>query len=85
MILERISRHQHPNIVHYYGFRVRRGHITELVLERHPHSLHAYLKNKVGPVDKDRFMRALTSAIDHLHSLDLAHNDLFPNNILVND
>ena len=33
--------------------------------------------------DKEAFMKSLGSAIHHLHSLDLAHNDLNPANILV--
>lgn len=34
-------------------------------------------------LDKKKFIEALESAIDHLHSLGLAHNDLNPNNIMV--
>jgi len=34
-------------------------------------------------LDKKKFMEALESSIDHLHSLGLAHNDLNPNNIMV--
>ncbi|MBE3043324.1 protein kinase family protein [Candidatus Bathyarchaeota archaeon] len=82
--MEKISKHPHPYIVHYHGCRVRRGRITGLVLDRHPHTLADYLKNQVGSVDKEPFMRALTSAVDHLHSINFAHNDLHPGNILVN-
>ncbi|EXU94875.1 protein kinase [Metarhizium robertsii] len=81
--MEIISQHPHPNIIHYHGCRVRRGRITGLVLDRHSNTLNDHLKNKVGSVDKEPFMQALISAIDHLHSLGWAHNDLNPGNILV--
>lgn len=35
----------HPNIVGYHGCRVRRGHITRLLLDRHLHDLNDYLKS----------------------------------------
>ena len=83
--MEIISQHPHPNIIHYHGCRVRRGRITGLVLDRHPNTLTDYSKNKLGSVDKGPFMQALTSAIDHLHSLGWAHNDLNPGNILADE
>ncbi|OAA34215.1 Protein kinase-like domain protein [Metarhizium rileyi] len=86
---------KHPNLAFYEIFKehnvlnliskVRRGRITGLVLDRHSNTLNDYLKNKVGSVDKEPFMQALTSAIYHLHSLDWAHNDLNPRNILVDN
>jgi serine/threonine protein kinase len=36
-------------------------------------------------LDKARFFAALESAIDYLHSLGLAHNDINPGNIMVKD
>ena len=84
-IMEVISKHPHPNIIRYHGYRVRRAYITGLVLERHPRTLIDFLKNKVGFVDKESFMGALESAIHLLHSLGLAHNDLHPANILVDE
>jgi serine/threonine protein kinase len=83
--MEIISKHPHPNIIYYHGCRVRRGRITGLVLDRHSHTLTDYLKNKVGSVDGERFMQALESAIYHLHSLGWAHNDLNPDNVLVDE
>jgi len=83
-VMETLSQHPHPNIINYYGCHVRRGRITGLILELHPYTLTDYLKNKVKSVDKEPFMEALESAIRHLHSLDWAHNDLNPGNVLVN-
>ncbi|ORY58484.1 kinase-like domain-containing protein [Pseudomassariella vexata] len=79
-----LSQHTHPNIIRFHGCRVRRGHITGLIFNRHPYDLNDHLKNNIGPVLKEPFMEALGSAVNHLHSLGWAHNDLNPTNIMVN-
>lgn len=81
--MEFLTQHTNPHIVQYHGCRVRRGRIVGLVLNRHPHTLTDYLKDKVGTIEKEPFMDALISAIHHLHALGWAHNDLNPSNILV--
>ncbi|KAK4038635.1 kinase-like protein [Parachaetomium inaequale] len=83
--LEIVSQHPHPNIVRYYGCRVRRGRITALVLDRYSHDLKEYLRDGVGTIDKKPFMAGLESAVQHLHALGLAHNDINPRNIMVNE
>ncbi|KAJ5605145.1 hypothetical protein N7510_010299 [Penicillium lagena] len=82
-VMTAISKHPHPNIVRYYGCGVVRGHITGLVMDRHTHDLYRYLKEAVGKFEKEPLMAALESAIQHLHTLGWAHNDLTPYNILV--
>ncbi|KAK1763221.1 hypothetical protein QBC33DRAFT_518813 [Phialemonium atrogriseum] len=81
--LEAISRHPHPGIAVYHGCRVRRGFVTGLVLDRHVSDLKHYVSDHMGPLDKGPFMEALELAVDHLHSLGLAHNDVNPSNILI--
>ncbi|KAK4107089.1 kinase-like protein [Canariomyces notabilis] len=82
--LELVSQHPHPNIVKYHGCRVRRGRITAIVLDKHPQSLRDIADdNALGTLDREAFMAALESAVKHLHSLGLAHNDINPRNILV--
>lgn len=84
-----LSRHrQHPNIVGYHGCRVRGGFITGLVLDMVPGStLGRYMEGTVGgleKIDKDSFMAALQSAVDHLHHVvGIAHNDIHPDNVIV--
>lgn len=82
--LEAISGRPHPGIVVYHGCRVRRGFVTGLVLDRHIRDLKHYVSNYMGPLDKAPFIEALESAVEHLHSLGLAHNDVNPSNILIN-
>jgi serine/threonine protein kinase len=88
--MELLTRHPHPNIVRYYGARVKRGRITGLVLETFPfpHDL-GFVKTRPdlfkGSLDKERILSGLRSALDHLHSLGLAHNDINPANIMLGD
>ncbi|KAI1422313.1 kinase-like domain-containing protein [Xylaria sp. FL1777] len=81
--MEVLKTHPHPNIVGYHGCHVRRGYITGLVLDRHPHTLNSYLKSGHALQDKELFIESLESAIHHIHSLGWAHNDLNPTNVLV--
>jgi serine/threonine protein kinase len=83
--MEFLAEHPHPNIVRYHGCLVRRGCITGLVLDRYTHDLMGYMKYGVGTLNKESFMEALESAINHIHSLGWAHNDLNPGNVMIND
>jgi serine/threonine protein kinase len=84
LIMEKISKTPHPNIVKYLGCHVRRGYITALILERLPQTL----ANSVGTaalkeIDVSKFLESLSSAVKYLHSLGLAHNDINPYNIMI--
>lgn len=82
-IFELLIRNQHPNIVRYHGSVIERGCIVGLVLDRHPTTLEHRLQNGSRDFDVKLCINGITSAIEHLHSLGLAHNDLTPMNILV--
>src|SRR5688572_2172638 len=84
-VLDRISRQPHPNIIRYYGCRVHRGFITGLVMDYHENDLNEHLKAGFGDLEKGPFMAALEAGIRHLHSLGLAHNDINPANIMVDE
>jgi serine/threonine protein kinase len=84
-VLEELSQRPHPNLIRYHGCRVARGHITGLVLDRHPHDLQTHVQHGYETIDKALFMAALESAIQHLHGLGWAHNDLNPANVLVSE
>lgn len=81
--MEFLSRYPHPNIIKYHGCRSRDGYLTGIVIDRHSFDLQGYLKKDVGVIDKEKFMKALESAVHHLHSLGWAHNDINPTNIMV--
>lgn len=83
--LEELSQHPHPNIIGYYGCRVTRGFFTGLVLDEHPRDLETHFQDELTIPDQEAFMTSLESAIQHLHGLGWAHNDLTPSNILVSE
>jgi serine/threonine protein kinase len=84
-ILELILQHPHPNIIRYHGCRVRRNRITGLVMDKYEDDLD-FVEMRPdlfkGKIDKELIMSGVASAIEHLHSLGLAHNDLNPSNIM---
>ncbi|KAK4445811.1 kinase-like domain-containing protein [Podospora aff. communis PSN243] len=85
--LEQLARHPpHPHLVRYHGCRVRRGHITGVLLGRVKGgtTLDDYAKAGKTVPDKPAFLRALASAVHHLHHVvGLVHNDIHPANIMV--
>ncbi|CAI7649499.1 unnamed protein product [Penicillium bialowiezense] len=81
-VLEELSQHPHPNMIYYYGCRVSHGCFTGIVLEKHPRDLQTHVDQGHKALDKTAFMAALESAIQHLHGLGFAHNDLCPSNVL---
>lgn len=60
--------------------------ITGLVLDKKQCDLKQYIDTKAGPaIDEEAFTSALTSAVERLHSLGLAHNDINQENILLTE
>ncbi|KAF6799447.1 hypothetical protein CSOJ01_12509 [Colletotrichum sojae] len=86
MIMEKISKTQHPNIVKYHGCQVRRGRITSIVLRKYDFTLSQYIREPgFQQLDKDKFVDALESTVGYIHSLGLAHNDINPDNIMMGE
>ncbi|VUC22365.1 unnamed protein product [Clonostachys rosea] len=86
LIMERISRSPHPTFVKYYGCHVTRGRITSIYLEWLDQTLaQAVGTPEFDKLDKVKFIDAVKSALAHLHSLGLAHNDINPHNIMIKD
>jgi len=85
-IMETISKSPHPNIVKYHGCRVQRGRITSIIVERLEWTLTQYIsKPAFQLLNQAQFVAALQLAVDYLHSLRLAHNDINPDNIMIKD
>ncbi|KAI0407488.1 kinase-like domain-containing protein [Xylaria palmicola] len=86
LIMEQISIASHPNIITYLGCRVKRGRITAIVLERLDQTLTQLSWTPAfHQLDHDSFFKAVESAVCHIHSLGLAHNDINPDNIMIKD
>lgn len=84
LIMEKIAKSPHENIVTYHGCITARGRITGIVLERFDKNLAEYaLANTLEHLDKSAFLQAMEAAVQHLHALGLAHNDINPHNIMV--
>lgn len=70
LIMEQVSKLHHPNIVRYFGCRVRRGRLISIVLERLEKTLTQFASTPAfQQLDRVKFLEALRSAVDALHSL----------------
>ncbi|CZT22192.1 uncharacterized protein RCC_08061 [Ramularia collo-cygni] len=85
--LELLLRTPHPNIARYHGCLAKRGRIVRLVFDRYDMTLKQRLDREEisRHLNIDNLMKQIESALHHLHILGLAHNDLNPMNIMIND
>ncbi|KAF2815026.1 uncharacterized protein BDZ99DRAFT_357768, partial [Mytilinidion resinicola] len=74
---------RHKIIVRYHGCIVKRNRITGIVLDRYSKTLEARLEEGADGFNKRLCMDAIVSAVEYLHSLGYAHNDLNPNNVMI--
>jgi serine/threonine protein kinase len=81
--MEKVSTKPHKNIVKYHGCRIGDGRVKGIVLERYRCTLLEYFQCGGEAIDVAKFMVSLESAVYHIHSLGLAHNDLKPSNIML--
>ncbi|KAG8630493.1 hypothetical protein KVT40_002112 [Elsinoe batatas] len=84
-VTELISKHPHPNLIKYHGCLVRRGYIVGIVLDEFGTTLEKHINDKKQPVDIERVMAGVEAGVRHLHSLGLAHNDINPMNVLLDE
>ncbi|KAF2219958.1 kinase-like domain-containing protein [Elsinoe ampelina] len=84
-VTEVISKHPHPNLIGYHGCLLRRGFIAGLVLDKYHTTLEKHVNDKKLPIDIGSIMAGIKAGVQHLHSLGLAHNDINPMNILLDE
>lgn len=82
-VLERLRKHPHPNIVVYRGCVVKDGRITQLCLKRYKCNLEDYVTRGLSQQQREDLFTDVISAVKHLHSLGLAHNDICPQNVCI--
>lgn len=84
-ILQSLLAAPHPNIALYHGCLVERDRIVGLVFKRYGETLDARAGHDLNDLNVAEVMAQLKSAIEHLHSHNLAHNDLKPSNIMMDE
>ena len=86
VIMEQISKTPHPHLIKYHGCRVRRGCITAIVLECLNQTVTQFSRTPAfQELNKTKFFAGVHSAVEYLHSLGLAHNDISSDNIMVRE
>ena len=73
---------RHKNIAEYLGCVVRDGCVAALVFPKYYETLAERLKRGCEPADVAEVVPGLRSAIAHLYTMDLSHNDINPTNIM---
>jgi len=84
-VLELLEKNPHPNLVHYLGSVIKRGRIIGFALTKYLQTIEARLSEDPASFDTVGAMKGIESAVKHLHSLGIAHNDLNPANIMVDN
>ena len=84
-VLEFLKLNHHPNLVRYHGCVVKRGRITGIALERHAMILQYRYEDDERYLDVNACLDGIRAGLRHLHSLGLAHNDLNPTNIALDE
>ena len=74
----------HKNIARYLGCVVKAGRITGLCFEKYAETLADRLEDR-RLVDTDSYVRRVKAGIDHLHALDIVHNDINLDNVMFAD
>lgn len=95
---EILRKHSHPNIATYYGFMETNGRVSGLCFQRYTSTLLEAVNpqrlNKVAFLSSARELvgekvkeglEGIMSAIKHIHSIGLVHNDINPANIMIDE
>lgn len=79
-----LSKTPHPNIAKYMGCVVHDDRVIALCIEKCDHNLSEAVReeNLRTKLDAKLVMNSLRSAVAHLHSLGLCHNDINPRNVM---
>ncbi|KAK5105684.1 hypothetical protein LTR62_002371 [Meristemomyces frigidus] len=80
-VLEFLKPYGHRSLVRYHGCILKRGRIAGIALEKYDIILQYRFEDDPRALDITACMRGIRAGIEHLHSLELAHNDLNPMNI----
>ncbi|EKD17962.1 uncharacterized protein L3040_004501 [Drepanopeziza brunnea f. sp. 'multigermtubi'] len=80
-ICEILMRHPHPHIVKYFGCYVEEGRIAGLCFQRYAETAEDRMLSG-RPIDKDKVYAQISDAVEHLHSIHVAHRDIKTANVM---
>ncbi|KAJ5346143.1 hypothetical protein N7452_004147 [Penicillium brevicompactum] len=81
-ICEILMQNEHQSIARYLGCLVKGGRVAGLCFQRYVETLADRLE--VGSqFNKNSCLQQIQAGIDHLHALNIIHNDIHPRNIMV--
>ena len=84
--LDLVRRNPHANVVKLEGCLVKNGRIVGLLLKRYPVTLSDQVEGDDSkPLDKASCFRGIVAGVKHLHSLGMAHNDINPSNVMLDE
>ena len=82
-ICEFLQKHPHKNIQTYLGCTNSGGFVTGLCMVKYKETLGVRLKDSSRPLDVPLCLEGIKAGLDHLHDLGLNHNDIKPDNIML--
>ncbi|CDM29788.1 hypothetical protein CBS147339_9162 [Penicillium roqueforti] len=81
-ICQVLMQNEHRNIARYLGCVVKGGRITGLCFQRYVETLAGCLEAGRS-VDNKSCLQQIKAGLDHLHALNLIHNDIHMRNIMI--
>lgn len=84
-VLERLRKHPQPNLAAYHGCVVKDGRIVHVCLQRYQSNLVDYVLDGKATGRHAKIVEDFSHGIRHLHSLGLAHNDINPYNVCIDE
>ncbi|KAJ5803864.1 uncharacterized protein N7518_000167 [Penicillium psychrosexuale] len=76
--------HPYENVTRYLGCVVKDDRVTGLCFQKHAETLGDRPRDGRS-VDKESCLEQVRAGIDHLHALNLVHNNLYQENVMFAD
>lgn len=87
-VYQLIQKSPHPNLVEFQGCLQKENRIVGALLKRYSLTLHSRVlgyRFRDSPVNTTSYLKAIQDGLEHLHGLGLAHNDINPYNIMLDE